>query len=943
MWRYHKLEMGCGKTIFGLLLIFVCSIFLTIFLNTGNASAANPNYLTLSAPSEVVLDVIPGHYNSAVMPVTVTTDLPNGYTLIMQTNGDSTDLTSTSGGSAVIPTINLPTRSMSVPASQIHDAYAYSKDGVNFRPAPSIISGGNTIAEVNEVIGSTVDEYEITFGVDVNSTFPAGQYERSFTLIAIGNTPDMCDPNLICYDKNGSEEGAEAIEQSVTSSTSVNLSSPNFYRTGYGFAGWNTRRDGTGDTYGPNQTISIGDVASSGVILYAKWVASEGDLQNWSGCNAMRIGDVTALTDSRDGSTYTVAKLEDNACWMTENLRLDLSNPDVNITTANTNNPTAEFVTAANLHPSSSNNFCTTNRSYCANQVLFNSNGINESSEDYWPSYGVYYNWYTATAGNGVYTMDNPRSRAEGDICPAGWSLPDGYGINGDLALLDISLGGTGNNNYSVAMSNAWRSYPNNFLYSGQQNGNAITTRGETGNYHGASATNMNNSINLWLQSNRVNVNTNGSSKLRGQTIRCMIQNYYTIHYDSNSSVVVDGMMPDQRAAVGHDIKLDTNTFTISPQDGHVYKFVDWNTEADGSGDDYVDGAVVTDLAATGETITLYAQWEDLSLVDVEVIFPEEAISEIRFENSDYDSYYSVTESGSVISLVETKPYTISITLDTDYDFDGWSTTAGGTIESALISPTTYTVTSATTLTAAASYRTTALYLQNLSSASCSNIPRIVLDNRDNEAYTIARLDDGNCWMLDDLRLGSTTLLAPITDVNTNMPEDSDPLILTQPTRLYDYETPEIDLSRVGQSVVNYGSGSGKAGVYYNFCAASAGTVCSSSSPQNASYDICPVGWRLATGGSSGELQSLYRTYGSNVSRFNAAFSTALSGWFDANQGSNGTYKEFNSAVVYWSSTASNNINKTYILKLTKNSIVQNTGYLENNGFSVRCILNEIE
>jgi uncharacterized protein (TIGR02145 family) len=193
--------------------------------------------------------------------------------------------------------------------------------------------------------------------------------------------------------------------------------------------------------------------------------------------------------------------------------------------------------------------------------------------------------------------------------------------------------------------------------------------------------------------------------------------------------------------------------------------------------------------------------------------------------------------------------------------------------------------------------------------------------------------------MLDDLRLGSTTLLAPITDANTNMPENSSPLILTQPTRLYDYETPEIDLSRVGQSVTNYGSGSGKAGVYYNFCAASAGTVCSASSPQNAIYDICPVGWRLATGGSNGELQALYRTYGSNVSRFNTAFSTALSGWFDANQGSSGTYKEFDSAVVYWSSTASNNINKTYILKLTRNSIVQNTGYLENNGFSVRCLL----
>ena len=941
MRRYHKPEISCGKRTFGLLLVFACSIFLPIFLNIKNVYADETTTITMVVPEQISVDVASNQFSSTTSSIVVTTDNPNGYSILMETMGDSTDLTPADSGNSGVPTITLPSGRTSIPSSQIQNAYAYSMDGTNFKPAPSVSSSGDLIVEVDQVNVNVTNTHQITFGAKADMTITPGVYSKSFNFIIIGNPPDICTSNSICYDKNN--ESAESLEiYSAASNTSVTLKSPNFTRDGYGFVGWNTRRDGSGTNYGPNETISVGDISGNGLILYAKWAQSEGSLQNWNGCDSMSIGDITALTDSRDGSTYTVAKLADRACWMTENLRLDLSNPELTITSANTNNPTASFINAVNQHPSSSSSFCTTTNSTCTNRVLFNASGVDENSEDYWPSYGVYYNWYTATAGNGTYSTNNPRVRAGGDICPAGWSLPDGYSINGDYATLDIALGGRGSNETSSTMSNRWRSYPNNFLYSGQQNGNSITSRGETGNFHGISASTSNNLINMWLQPTKVSTNTNGSSKVRGQSVRCMMQKYYTVHFDANTTAEADGIMYDQRTAVGNSIKLDTNNFTISPQDGHVYKFIDWNTAADGSGNSYADGATITNLGATaGQTVTLYAQWEVISLVDVTVVFPQ-GVTEIRLSNSDYDSYYSVTESGDVVALAGTKPYTISVILDSHYDFDGWSTTANGTLASATISPTTYTVTADATLTALATYRTTTLYLQNLNPTSCSATPRIVIDNRDDEAYYIARLSDGNCWMLEDLRLGSVALQAPLSDANTNMQEGAT-LTLTQPTRLHDYETPEIDTIHAGQEVTNYGSGSGKAGVYYNFCAASAGTVCSPDTPQNADYDICPAGWRLPTGGSSGELQSLYRAYGSNVAEFNAGFSTALSGWFDANQGTNGTYKEFNSAVVYWSSTASNRINKTYILKLTRNSIVQNTGYLENNGFSIRCILNSSE
>ena len=934
MWRYHKLKMGYGKITFGLLLIFVCQIFLTTIFDSSPAYASTPTTITIEVAGDINVDVMPNQFKSGSTTFTVTTDSPNGYKVLMETGGTSTDLIPESGGDTTIPTIILPTGKSFISASEVNKAHAYSMDNTKFRPIPAI-GNSDTIVEVNEVNGTVTNTHTITMGVKVENDVPSGKYTNSLILTAIANTPDICDPNLICYNKNGSEEGAEAIEQSVTSNTDATLSSPNFYRTGYGFAGWNTRRDGTGDTYGPNQTIPVGDVSNEGIMLYAKWLESEDTLQNWDGCDVMGIGDMIALTDSRDGNVYTVAKLADHACWMTENLRLDLSNPSLNITPLNTNNPTADFISAVNQHPSSSDSFCTVNRSVCDNQVLFNSSGVNESSEEYWPSYGVYYNWYTATAGHGIYLMDNPRERTEGDICPAGWALPTGYGINGDYALLDIALGGKGGNEISTAMSNKWRSFPNNFLYSGQQNGDSITSRAETGNYHGASPSSNNNSINMWLQSNRVSVNTNGSAKYRGQTVRCLMQKYYTIHFDANTTESVTGTMHNQTAAIDNNIKLDANTFVVEPEDGSTYRFTGWNTEADGSGDSYSDSTKVTNLASTGETITLYAQWEITKKVNVTVVFPTDAISKIDFETAEYDNH-TVTQSGEVITLAGTIPYRVTLDLNSGYEFDEWTTTEGGTLSSTTTSPVYYAVTDNATLTATAHESTAKIYLQNLNSASCSSTPKIAYDKRDEQAYYIGRLNDGNCWLMDDLRLGAETIVETLSSQNTNMPEGAT-ITLTEPSAISKYDTPEIYTGNAGNAVTHYGNTSGLAGVYYNFCAASVGTVCSPSSPQGADYDICPAGWRLPTGGSNGEIKQLYASYNSKVVNINPGWGIAFSGWYDANARQ---YKDYNSGVAFWSSTPYNNINKTYPVRITSNSIDYTTGYLENNGLNVRCLLN---
>ena len=82
---------------------------------------------------------------------------------------------------------------------------------------------------------------------------------------------------------------------------------------------------------------------------------------------------------------------------------------------------------------------------------------------------------------------------------------------------------------------------------------------------------------------------------------------FYTVHFDGNGAT--GGTMADQTIFRITTTNLTANAFT---RDG--YGFSGWNTEADGSGTAYTDQQTVLNLAAPGETITLYAQWQIISL-----------------------------------------------------------------------------------------------------------------------------------------------------------------------------------------------------------------------------------------------------------------------------------------------------------------------------------------
>ena len=365
-------------------------------------------------------------------------------------------------------------------------------------------------------------------------------------------------------------------QDSVSANSTADLRAYNYSRPGYGFAGWSpsyeasTNPGSTDIIYGPQATISTNpsdpegaDVSTNGLILYPVWVASTGSMQTFSSsdCNAMSIGDVTARTDIRDGNTYTIAKLPDGStgrCWMVENLRL---NDDANITTSNTqsNNgafggvftglaksENANFDNTTNANSLYSTDGSTANvisddsSSYWGYRIpRYNNNNINRSlmasysgrgSPIYyqWYGYGNYYTWSAAIANTIHYSTKN-QSITTTSICPTGWHLPTGVATTGEFTLLDIALGGTGSSSNSstdptgAVMSSRYRSYPNNFLYSGNFLGSSARGRGGSDHYWSSTVSESGKIYNMGLDSSRVYPVTTSDANFYGYAIRCTL------------------------------------------------------------------------------------------------------------------------------------------------------------------------------------------------------------------------------------------------------------------------------------------------------------------------------------------------------------------------------------------------------------------------------------
>ena len=122
---------------------------------------------------------------------------------------------------------------------------------------------------------------------------------------------------------------------------------------------------------------------------------------------------------------------------------------------------------------------------------------------------------------------------------------------------------------------------------------------------------------------------------------------FYTITFNANGG---EGGMEPQRFEVGVDTALNTNTFT---REG--YKFIGWNTAADGSGTAYADEGAILEL--TGD-MTLYAQWQIwngwFTDVNGKQYYKDGELQKTGWTVIDDKTYYLDTETGYAATGIAT-------------------------------------------------------------------------------------------------------------------------------------------------------------------------------------------------------------------------------------------------------------------------------------------------
>ena len=275
--------------------------------------------------------------------------------------------------------------------------------------------------------------------------------------------------------------------------------------------------------------------------------------------------------------------------------------------------------------------------------------------------------------------------------------------------------------------------------------------------------------------------------------------------------------------------------------------------------------------------------------------------------------------------------------------------------------------------------------MQDVNSASLATLlPNVgdtttLYDKRDETPYIVGKLADNNYWMLENLSLdlvavslddlkgtagspntnASDTTLGHLKNGGGSSPYTGTAVAYAGSSNAYD--TPQVAVSgncnnvycvndpesgkwisdSVTQETINGKTSiaQGKIGAYYNYCAASAGSYCyaSGSGTGNATEDICPAGWRLPTGNSSGEFNALYSQYSSGspsqIAAFQTALHTPLSGRFYSGKAYYQGYYGY-----FWSSTFGNG-DSMYRLNVDSSFVNPFGSDRRDYSYSVRCIL----
>ena len=381
-------------------------------------------------------------------------------------------------------------------------------------------------------------------------------------------------------------------------------------------------------------------------------------------CGILSVGDIVSLTDERNGQTYRIKKMQDEKCWMVDNMKykgegITISNIGDGTEGITLNDTDGRYNTVDGTDGAAISGTGTNYDKAFYNNPMVASYCYGTSIQSSYTKCGYLYNWYAATAGTGTYNVSTDGTNVPGSICPTGWRLPSGYSDGStatgdgtsytaaDFAVLNASM------NAGSLTTGSTTSYPTGWQFTGAWSGvfsglwrNGFSNPGSYGYYWSSTAYSSAYARSLSFDSSSVNPgNDNLSNKYYGFATRCVKDGAVTITYDGNGAD--NGSMDTQLIAVGDTQNLLGNTYTRTG-----YEFIGWNTATDGSGQSYNDGASYT-VSANPDNYypTLYAQWKKLTFA---------CTARYKLQNADgsYPSNFTTVTVSDAIEYGEVCSYT---------------------------------------------------------------------------------------------------------------------------------------------------------------------------------------------------------------------------------------------------------------------------------------------
>ena len=442
------LKIFSSLSIFSLFLLLGFTIFsLASPIIKSNATETKVNISTeltpviaISSPEELNLEVLPtvsGAFTSKSLDINVSTNALKGYELYLSSKDETTDmkpeLNPTDTVNKISSTFTGPKTSSTMP----NNNWGYSLDNTDYNKIPK---KSETKQIKNITTFPTTNDLKTTvhFGTKIDTTLASGRYNADIVFTAVAHN----NPTRL--------QGIFTINnmQEMTSNICSKNTTPKKEAT---------QLDTDGSHHGDPNYVPT-----------------------------------KTLTDTRDNNTYTVSKLADGKCWMTQNLRI----------AGKTLTPADSDVTSNYTIPASSLSGFS---SYASPNTYDISNAYVDNT------YGGYYNWYTTTAGTDTTALSTNGQNATVSICPKGWRLPTSGNSTSDFQILY--------NNYNSP--SALRSSPVNLTLSGNAINSSMSSQGWYGQYWSSTVSGSYRAYYLCLNSSNVDPSEN-YEKYFGYSVRCV-------------------------------------------------------------------------------------------------------------------------------------------------------------------------------------------------------------------------------------------------------------------------------------------------------------------------------------------------------------------------------------------------------------------------------------